>query len=602
MEHQKEHQKEDDNSDNHEPEHKARKYHSENHELSKHNSKLKLPQISFGFFIAYILVSIFFLLNMNNLAEYGLSWDEPTQHTIGWYNINKLTGSSEVLPVIGLAGDVYYYGPFFESLNYVSYNIARSVFHFDYTMGRHFLILIIATFGLFFTFLLARKMFDERIALFSLGFLALFPWFIAHSHYNSKDIPAMALSLIAMFFLYSAFKEHKPLYAILAGLFLGLAVSTIITSLVVLLIFFVPYFVYLVIEKGCFSRHPHKKLGQFDLKKELSLMGIFLLTTIIAVFISWPALWSKPGFFFESLNYFLHHGWQGKVLYFGQIYSSTGVPWHYAPMYLLMVTPLLTLIFFFAGIVIAIIALLRIFKKQKHLNQESSQPFQRFSDDSGLRFEYLLLLFWLAIPILLQLSPTVPKYGGIRHFFIVIPALAILAGIGLGFIVSKTEKYFDVILETEHHKNHKSVRRIENFLPYLLIFIPLLLISSMLLFQISKVHPFEGSYYNEFVQAAIPDHIENQLELEYWGPTYRQGMAWIHDNVPINSSICVPIADHLPQRYLHRADLIFSCGPCTKDCYVMTITLKTMAPEINSTPIYKISRLNSDLLHIHKMK
>jgi len=63
--------------------------------------------------------------------------------------------------------------------------------------------------GFYFLFLLVKKMFNEGIAFYSLIFLLFLPRFMAHAHYNSKDIPIAAFSIISFYFLYLGFKQKK---------------------------------------------------------------------------------------------------------------------------------------------------------------------------------------------------------------------------------------------------------------------------------------------------------------------------------------------------------------------------------------------------------
>ena len=131
----------------------------------------------------------------------------------------------------------------------------------------------------------------------------------------------------------------------------------------------------------------------------------------------------------------------------------------------------------------------------------------------------------------------------------------------------------------------------------------IILVIMLLFVEIVRVHPYEGSYFNEGVRFFIPENIENFFEVEYWGVTYRQGINWLNENAEPNSTICAPIAGHLIQYYDTRNDLTFS-KKCSKDKdYKMFFTRKKWPYRGTSrlSPSFKISRYNSDLLYIYKL-
>ena len=204
-------------------------------------------------------------------------------------------------------------------------------------------------------------------------------------------------------------------------------------------------------------------------------------------------------------------------------------------------------------------------------------------------FIYSLLLAWIAIRIIIALLPGAVRYDGVRHFLMLLPAITIVAAIGLAWLLALIKEKFS--------GQYKKIT-----------IVILAVIFSSLTVEFIGIYPFGDSYFNEITRLAIPSHLENHLEIEYWGSTYKQGVDWLNGNAKSDSAFCVPAASHLLQFYPIRPDLSFNCEP-TKADYLMFFTRKTSLPEdLNkvfnyspSEPIFKISRLNSDLLYVYKI-
>jgi len=290
----------------------------------------------------YIILGFFLLINIFALSDYGMTWDEASQQHIGKANINYITQKTESIEL--LRDDAIYYGSFFEILNLFFGKFFLRL-GFEYVSAFHLLTLLTAFIGLFFLFLFVKKLFNESVAFYSLIFILFLPRFVAHAHYNSKDIPITAFSIICFYFLYLGFKQKRIIYSVLAGIFCGLAVSVRVSALLILPIFFIPYFIYWLL---------NFKKEIKDFKRDLVLVLTFLGSSVLVIFSTWPALWQDPLLFFKSISYFLSHGWIGEVLYLGQIYPGSEIPWHYPLVYLSIAIPLVILFFFLIGLLISL--------------------------------------------------------------------------------------------------------------------------------------------------------------------------------------------------------------------------------------------------------
>jgi len=506
--------------------------------------------------LACFICGLFLIMNLLTLSDYGVSWDEPVQQEVSIAAISYIkTGNLD--NIVFSDNDLKFYGPFFGILDHFSAKIASTFFNLNHIDSHHILLVIFSSIGLLVLYFFVKKLFDEKTAIFSLLFIALFPRFIGDSHYNPKDIPLMIFSVIVLFLLFLVFNKEKGRYAVFAGIFFGLALSIRVDSLLFLPIFLISYLAYFIWIKTKF-----KDIFSF---KRISLFGLFFFSSAATLFLTWPSLWKNPLLFFYSISYFLHHGWTGSVLYSGKIYAGNNLPWHYMPVYLLITTPVLTLLFLSFGLFVS-------FKKIIH-------------KDIKL-FSFILIILWLFIPLFVQMRSGIVKYDGIRHFFIAIPALAILAGLGLNYAMANLRLWFP-----------KSFK--------LLLALPLLIIS-IPLYEIIKAHPYEGYYFNEPLRYLIPRNIEKYFDVEYWGTSYREGLVWLNKNVSEKTKICVPIASHLIKEYELWNDLTFNCVGHYD--YLMfpsrnSALLEYTAKETGSSDdlVFQVRRFDSAILSIYKI-
>lgn len=511
--------------------------------------------------IFLVILFAYAVFSFSVMKNFGITWDEPTQHLIGRAALNYIKGTTTGFGY--LQNDLVFYGPFFEMANQLSGNFFRSTFHIDRVDAFHILIILSALIGLFFFFKLKSRMFGRKTAIWASIFLMLHPVFFAHSQYNSKDIPLFMFFMITLFLLYTGFKERKLWKIALGGVVCGLMLDTRIDGLLILPVFFGAYFLH----TGVMFRSTHRKDWLVRLKRDLFFTAVFFAATAVAVYAAWPTLWHSPLFFFDSLHYFLHHGWPGSVLYFGKTYSLTAIPWSYTIFFLFATMPLVFLIFIAAGIFAAARSILR---KEKLL-------------------EISILFLWPVSRFAVDLFPDSLKYDGVRHFLIVLPAFMVLAGWGFARVLEKIPKYFP--------KAKNAVRA---------GLITVVIVWSLI--EFFHVFPFDGSYFNEVMQMEYPKNIDLQFDFSYWGETYRQGVDWLNQNAEPNSTYCVPIADHLLKSYPVRKDLTMDCSANTE--YLMFFTRWPGIPENlesefhykEKDPVFRISKYDSDMLVIYKVK
>ena len=506
-----------------------------------------------------IILGLFLIFNLADLPNYGITWDEPNDQEVGRVALNYIKGDGQIKFENPWLPNLIYYGPFFATVRHLLSGFFENYLNFSYIDSLHVPIVLIVSLGLFFFYKLTALMFGGRIALIASLFLMLSPRFIAHAHYNPRDIPVAIGLIIIMYFLYRGFKFRSLKQIILAGVAFGITLGIRMDSLIILPIFLLAYCSYLLFSLKITERADRNKILIDDVRY---IFWLFLVSLSV-LFIVWPSLWSNPSLIFGAIGQFLNHAWHGRVLYLGQIYVSTELPWHYSLVFLVFTNSIVILVLFIFGV-------WHIFKKIK-------------SKDSIL--EYSLLAFWTGIPVIIASFPNAPRYDGMRHLLLVVPAIMIVASLGFNYLFDKFVKCF----------------KPKTYSPILSIILIWLII------EFAIIYPFGDSYFNELVRLFGSPSLEKKLEIEYWGASYRQGMGWLNKNARPNSKICVPIVPELIDFYPKRNDLIFKCSPNSN--YLMFITRYShLSPIVDKvynfsekTPALKLSRYNSDLLYIYDL-
>jgi 4-amino-4-deoxy-L-arabinose transferase-like glycosyltransferase len=173
--------------------------------------------------------------NLVNLHEYGLSYDEPAGMGRGEETarlFRSLTTGGEVPPNLTAAAPEYHPGFY----AFVNYQIARWLTRqgLDPIAAGHVLNVLVAALGLGIVYLLAGRLYGGWVGLWAVLFLALYPRFVAHAHYNGKDVPVMVFTLLTIYLLYLAHERRRGWLWCAAGVALGVAINAKLEALLVL--------------------------------------------------------------------------------------------------------------------------------------------------------------------------------------------------------------------------------------------------------------------------------------------------------------------------------------------------------------------------------
>src|ERR1044072_6734706 len=70
--------------------------------------------------------------------------------------------------------------------------------------------------------------------------------------------------------------------------------------------------------------------------------------------------------------------------------------------------------------------------------------------------------------------------------------------------------------------------------------------------QLIRIHPYQGAYLNEAVNAWLPGRAEDMFEVEYWQQSYKEGAEWLNAHAERDAEIFVAFDTRTADRYLHR--------------------------------------------------
>ncbi len=494
---------------------------------------------------------MYFFVQLSQLSQYGVSWDEPLHRN--WGKIFTLfwrTGDRSLLEL--MPGNGIQYGPIYFFLNYVVAEYFYNHGWLTYVEAHHILTVCVSAVAVFLSYMFGQMIGGKKTGLFTALFIVLFPQFIAHAHYNPKDIPLMTVVLLTALVFSVALTRHSRKLLICSSFLFGLSVAVKINALLMAPVFGLTYIAWVLV---CGRGMTWVVL----LRRELPLIVGAIIAGVSALYFFWPSAWGDPMLIPRAVTFFLGENfWHGQVLFLGAEYSGAQLPFYYMPFEFVTAMPLLTLVAFIAGIFVIL--------RRISWSEQSVQ--------------YLFLLLWIFFPLMFSMKPGLVRYDGIRQFFFILPAIAVVSALGLSQL------------------HDKLIRRSNNRFAGT-IFLGLVFMS--LGSQVLTLHPFEGSYRSEILQLLYKQDLDETFQIEYWGATYKQGMEWLRDNADPDPVICVPTAGILVTWYAWRDDFTFECSP--ESDYVMFFTRYTEAEEYRELkdPVFSIQRMKSTLLLVYKI-
>lgn len=479
----------------------------------------------------WIVVILFLIMTAVGLIvtpDYGMPWDELTEISILGTNVREYAGiilGEDAKPAQSSTGiefpdvtenvdidhgqSVYY---LFAPALFLPYGEdgARTLMLLWH--GYTFLIFMAGVIAIYHIASYLTK--DWKCGITASLFLYLSPRFFAESHYNNKDVMAMVMILLCLWFSIRFIEKKTAGSALLFALFGALAVNMRISGLAFFGLCGILYIITVSIKR------------EWNLKVFLS--GLLALAAFCAFYAALtPGIWKDPMDFIQyvfsrSSNF---SDWPGYVFYMSR--AQRPVPWHYIPVMIAITTPILIVILILLGNVFAIFS---TFKKQL---------IQIFAGEH--KYYLMILAFvWMFLGFAMIARPIL--YDSWRHFYFLYGLLILLAIYGVQVIVSLLKGRWKWL----------AVGAIGAQVIAMLV-------------VIIMSHPFQFVYFN----ALAGGNPGEKYDLDYWNVSQARTLMDLIDTVDSDEQISVTAADWytgdglekayniLPKSYQERMRIIF---------------------------------------------
>nr|WP_262904730.1 glycosyltransferase family 39 protein [Hymenobacter lucidus] len=334
--------------------------------------------------------------------------------------------------------------------------------------------------------LAARRFGSWRLGLLGAALLVLSPRLFAEAFYNYKDLVFLAFFTGAIYTLTRLLRRPSWRWALAHALATGAAID--VRTMGVLLLGFTIGFAGLEIGHRPAVRKPL-----------LWALALYLPIVAVVVVAGWPYLWENPvEHFLAAFQSFSRYRADMTTQYWGQAISVRSLPWHYAPVWLVITTPVAYSVLFLVGCGTLLGALIK-------------RPTRWLCTRTG-RLD-LLITAWFFAPLVAIIGLHSVIYDGWRHLYFIYPAFLLLTlrGAAGAWAVWRSA----------------ALPRFRRGLGAGLL---VLLAGGMLhsAYRIARDHPYQNVYFS-FLPGPVAERL---FERDYWGLSGRRGLEWIlaHDS------------------------------------------------------------------------
>lgn len=433
----------------------------------------------------FVLFAVFTFLYMPFISrDYGVTGDEfpdhrHTAYVLDYFAKGDKTALNQPQTTLHLYGI---------SMQVVAGAISRW-FHIDhYYEARHVICALNGALSILFAGLAGLRWGGGLCGFLSLLLMFFTPRFFGHSMNNLKDIPFAAGYIVALYYTVRLF-DTWPVFRIryMAGLILGIALALGTRSgglILYPMLFMYAGFFYI----GRFGIKEFYKFGKY--RRPATAILVTLVVIVFAGYFLAIALWpfalQKPfSNVLFSLQQFTNYSIGLKTIFDGEQMMSNMLPWKYAPKYLLIAMPVVTLAGFFGY-------LLYVVFRRKEFTLIS-----------------YFFLFATVFPVFWVIYKNSNLYGGIRHLLFVMPPMVVIAA-----------RFWQLSVERLPEKWGK--------IGVILCFIAGL---SLPVKHMIKNHPNDYIYFNEL--AGGLKRAYGNYETDYYYNSLKAAYSWFRKNVDL---------------------------------------------------------------------
>ena len=457
---------------------------------------------------ALLALALFLVAGLAVLDDYGVAGDDAVLRQTVKANLRYLTnGDLRAFTSALLVDHEKFYGVAFEApLLFVERAFGRD--DRDIHLSHHLITHLFFLAAGLFAYLLAYRLFGARLlAVAAMLLFLLHPRLYAHSFFNPRDIPFLAMFMIALFLTHRAFKRDSVSAFVLLGVGVGLLVNLRIMGV------------------GLLAAVPALRALDFALasgwakrKRVLLTSGGFALASALTIYALQPYLWENPlrraGEWWTTLS---NHPTITSELFRGTPYWSVEFPIEYLPVWFSITSPPFALALGFAGAAFVLVM--------------AAKSIRRALRNGRLRFALLLAgCFAAPIPLVILLDANV--YHGWRHLYFLWAPFSLLAAFGLHALASALRRGAAVYGAAGAGLAATAI-------------------------AMALIHPYQQVSFNFFTDRMTPERLREQYRLNYWSAT-RHALGWITrlENPPrdvfVDGDGGREALDILPERVVER--------------------------------------------------
>ena len=427
-----------------------------------------------------LVCALFLLAGLALAGDYGINYDERAQRQIAQANLDYILGQADRIDT-----ELYHdrvYGVVFELPLLLAEGIlGREDYYYVHRLRltlTHLLFIV----GAFFCWRLAYRLTDHRlIALLALLLFLLPPRLYAHSYLNSKDLPFLALLVIALYLLERAFRKDTVGAFVLLGIAVGILTNLRIMGVGLL----AAALAMRGLDLGAAAGWPERK-------PILLTAGLFVLTAGLTLYAVTPYAWANPiDYLTTSLSLTVNHPVVLPQLFQGQLILSNELPPHYAAVWFAITTPPPILLL---GIIGMAAVAVRAWRRPGAIFRNTRR-----------RFLVMLIACFLLPPLAAALLGS-DQYEGWRQLYFLYAPFVLLAAVGGGGLVAALSR-----------------RRYGPAGIYGLAGLGLALI----LLQMAQIHPLQTDYFNFLVNRTDPERLRTQYAMDYWKLAVGDGLQYL---------------------------------------------------------------------------
>ncbi len=425
------------------------------------------------------VLAVFAAIGVAVLDDYGVALDETASRGRGIAAARYVLGDGPLTDRYNL-GHNRFYGVSFEAPLLLAERLLGLTDSRAVHLLRHLATHLFFLTGGFFCWLLANRLFgDRRLALFALLLYLLHPRLYAHSFFNPKDVPFLAMFVISLWLVERAFRRDTAAAFALCGAGVGVLIDLRVMGLALLAA--VP---------GLRALDLLLARGRAGRRRALVTGAAFVLAAAGTRYAVAPWLWSDPFAVVDAFETLARHPTHARTLFQGEWVHWPSIPPHYLPTWMAITTPPATLLLALAGAAAVVW-------------RGAGRP-RDVLRNTGLRFEWLLLAC-LTLPPAAVVALNSNVYSGWRQMYFLYAPLCLLAACGLRGLLAAARRPW--------------ARRATGVLAAAAL--------AGIAADMVRLHPYQAAYFNFLVDRWTPERLRARYEMSSFGTELREGLEYL---------------------------------------------------------------------------